>query len=185
LDQKCDNLAIFGIRKFSGKRQGDSMGAAPRYPRLGLLGWFVLCFAVAWVGSSITTPEIGSWYAGLAKPSWTPPNGVFGPVWSILYLCMAVSAWLVWRQNGFRGSANPWTAFGIQLVLNVGWSLCFFGLHKPGVAFLDIVLLWLAILMTIVLFWRRSTPAGILLLPYLLWVSFASVLNYAIWRMNG
>jgi benzodiazapine receptor len=156
----------------------------PKYPWLGLVGWIVLCFAVAGIGSAVTTPNIGHWYADLAKPSWRPPNWLFGPVWSILYLSMAIAAWLVWRQNGIVGSRVPLAAFGIQLVLNVGWSWCFFGLHSPGIAFLDIVFLWMAILVTIVLFWLKSTLAGILLLPYLIWVSFASVLNFAIWRLN-
>lgn len=97
----------------------------------------------------------------------------------------ALSAWLVWRQNGFRGASYLLAAFGIQLLLNLAWSWCFFGLHNPGIAFLDIIFLWLAIFVTVVLFWQHSTWAGILLLPYILWVSFAGALNFAVWRMNG
>ena len=98
---------------------------------------------------------------------------------------MAVAAWLVWRQDGVSGATLPLTLFGIQLVLNVLWSCIFFGLEKPGLAFLEVLLLWTAIAATMILFWQRSSAAGILLLPYLAWVSFASVLNFTIWRLNG
>jgi translocator protein len=161
------------------------MTTTAKHPWLGLIGWIAICFLAAGIGSAATTPNIASWYASLAKPSWTPPNWLFGPVWSILYGCMAVAAWLVWRQSGFAGSHASLGAFGIQLLANVCWSWCFFGLHGPGIAFWDIIFLWLAIAVTLILFWRCSIVAGALLLPYLAWVSFAGVLNFAIWRMNG
>ena len=148
---------------------------------LALVVLLILCFAVAGVGGLATAPSIPNWYAGLAKPSWTPPGWIFGPVWSVLYLSMAVAAWLVWRQAVAR-AAVPMTLFGIQLVFNAAWSWLFFGLHSPGAASVDIVLLWMAIAATTVVFWRRSTLAGILFVPYLIWVSFAAVLNFAIWR---
>ena len=158
------------------------MPSTPRKHILALVVLLILCFAVAGVGGLATAPSIPNWYAGLAKPSWTPPGWVFGPVWSVLYLSMAVAAWLVWR----RGDAVvPMMLFGIQLVFNAAWSWLFFGLHSPGAAFIDIVLLWMAIAATTVVFWRRSTLAGILFVPYLIWVSFAAVLNFAIWRLNG
>jgi translocator protein len=142
----------------------------------------ILCFAVAGIGGLATAPSIPNWYAGLAKPSWTPPGWIFGPVWSVLYLSMAVAAWLVWRRGN---TVAPMTLFGIQLVFNAAWSWLFFGLHNPGTALIDIVLLWMAIAATTVVLWRRSTLAGILFVPYLIWVSFAAVLNFAIWRLNG
>jgi benzodiazapine receptor len=157
----------------------------PSYPWIGLLVLVILCFAVASLGELATTPNIPNWYAGLAKPSWTPPDWVFGPVWSVLYLSMAIAAWLVWRQAGLAGAAASTALFGIQLLLNALWSWLFFGLHSPSAASVDIVLLWTAIAATTVAFWLRSTVAGILFLPYLVWVSFASVLNLAIWRLNG
>lgn len=157
----------------------------PRYPWVGLIVLLTLCFAVAGVGGFVTTPNIPNWYADLAKPSWTPPDWVFGPVWSMLYLSMAVAAWLVWRQAGLVSAAVPMALFGIQLLLNALWSWLFFGMHSPGAAAVDIVLLWMAIAATTVAFWRRSTLAGILFVPYLVWVSFASLLNLAIWRLNG
>lgn len=133
----------------------------------------------------LTTPSIGGWYATLAKPAWTPPNWVFGPVWSLLYLAMAVAAWLVWRQVGFPRAASALNLFGVQLVLNVCWSAIFFGAHRPGLAFAEIVVLWLAILATMVAFRSLSRPAAWLLAPYLAWVAFAATLNFSIWRLNA
>lgn len=143
-----------------------------------------VCFAAAGIGSMFTDPEIGGWYARIVKPSWTPPNWVFGPVWSTLYLMMAVAAWLVWREEGFAGAKLPLSLFAVQLVLNTLWSIFFFGMHRIGLALADIALLWSAILLTMLAFWRVTPWAGLLMLPYLLWVSYASALNYSIWRMN-
>ena len=147
----------------------------------GLVGWLVVSFAAAWIGSRFMP---GEWYASLAKPSWNPPSAVFAPVWSLLYASMGVAAWLVWRQAGFKEARTALGLFAAQLVLNALWSWLFFGLHRPGVAFVDIVALWLLILIVSVLFWRRSRTAGALMLPYLAWVGFASCLNFAIWRLN-
>jgi tryptophan-rich sensory protein len=150
-------------------------------------GFFVLvvvCFAAAVIGGLVTTPKIDNWYATLAKPSWNPPNWIFGPVWSALYLSMAISAWLIWWKGGVSGDRAPLTLFGIQLALNVLWSCLFFGLQSPGLAFFEVLLLWAAIAATMVTFWQRSIIAGILFLPYLTWVTFAGVLNFTIWRLN-
>ena len=149
---------------------------------LPLLILLIICFAVAGLGGLATTPNIPNWYAGLVKPSWTPPAWVFGPVWSVLYLSMAVAAWLVWRLGNAK---VPMTLFAVQLAFNAAWSWLFFGLHSPGAAFIDIVLLWAAIVATIYAFWRRSRLAGLLFVPYLAWVTFAAVLNFAIWRLNA
>ena len=136
-----------------------------KYPYLGLLVFLALCFAAAGIGGAVTTPKIATWYATLAKPTWNPPNWIFGPVWSALYFCMAVAAWLVWRQGGFSGARVPLALFGTQLVLNVLWSCIFFGLEMPGLAFVEVLLLWTAIAATMILFWQRSSAAGILFLP--------------------
>ena len=152
---------------------------------LGLGVSIAVCFAAAGLGSLFTDPEIGGWYARLIKPSWTPPNWVFGPVWSVLYLMMAIAAWLVWRQKGFTGAAFPLALFALQLTFNALWSILFFGLHRMGAALADILLLWGAILLTILAFWRVTPLAGYLLLPYLLWVTYASALNYSIWSLNS
>ena len=157
----------------------------PKNPRkdhwFSLLVLLILCFVVAGAGGMAATPNI-PWYAGLVKPSWTPPSWVFGPVWSALYLCMAVAAWLVWRQGNVAVSMM---LFGVQLAFNAAWSWLFFGLHSPRAAFVDIILLLAAIIATAVSFWRCSTVAGILFVPYLIWVSFVAVLNYAVWRLNS
>ena len=152
---------------------------------LGLIVFVTVCFVAAGIGGMVTAPNIPSWYAGLAKPSWNPPNWVFGPVWTALYLSMAVAAWLVWRQGGWAGAARPLIVFGAQLLLNVLWSCLFFGLHRPGLAFGEVLVLWALILVTMVLFWQRSRLAGVLFVPYLAWVTFASALNFAVWRLNA
>jgi benzodiazapine receptor len=138
--------------------------------------------AAGGIGSIVTVPAIDSWYARLAKPSWTPPGYLFGPVWTALYLAMAVAAWLVARKAGLASPPIRW--FVIQLVLNAAWSWLFFGLKRPVIAFVDIVLLWSAILATLIAFRPWSLTASLLLAPYLAWVSFAAALNLAIWRMN-
>ncbi len=148
---------------------------------LVLLGFVALCLALGVLGAEVTAPAIPSWYAGLAKPSFNPPNWIFAPVWTALYVLMAIAAWLVWR----RGNARvPLTLFALQLVLNSAWSLLFFGLHRVDLALIDIVLLAAAIVATALAFRRRSAIAALLLVPYLAWVSFATVLNFAIWRLN-
>lgn len=148
---------------------------------LALLGFVVLCLALGALGAAVTAPAIPTWYAALAKPSFNPPNWIFAPVWTTLYVIMAIAAWLVWR----RGDARiPLTLFAVQLVLNSAWSLIFFGLHRVDLALVDIVLLLTAIVATALSFRRRSAVAALLLVPYLAWVSFATVLNAAIWRLN-
>jgi benzodiazapine receptor len=152
---------------------------------IGLAAFILVCFAAAGVGGLVTTPNIPTWYASLAKPTWTPPDWVFGPVWSLLYLMMATSAWLVWRQTGLAGAKLSLGLFAVQLVLNSLWSVLFFGLQSPGAALVEIILLWVAILATMIVFWGRSRLAGGLLAPCLAWLSFAAVLNFAIWRLNA
>ena len=157
------------------------MAAIPKHPWLALVAFLAVTFSAAGIGGLATAPNIPTWYAGLAKPSWTPPDWLFGPVWTLLYLSMAVTAWLVWRNGG----RWPLVPFAVQLAFNAAWSWLFFGMHSPAFGFVDIVLLWAAIAATTIFFWRRSAVAGLLLLPYLVWVSFAAVLNLAIWRLNG
>ena len=148
---------------------------------LALLGWLALSFAAGFVGSRFTPSQ---WYQQLVKPSWTPPGAVFGPVWSVLYIMMGIAAWMVWRNGEFNRVVTPLTLFIVQLVLNALWSYFFFGTHRPALAYLDIVVLWVIIVLTMVTFWRVSPVAGGLLIPYLAWVTFASFLNLAIWRLN-
>jgi benzodiazapine receptor len=148
-----------------------------------LLVCIVVCLGAAGIGSLLTTPSLRPWYEGLSKPRWNPPNWLFGPVWTILYLAMAIAAWLVWRKAGV--TAAPMQLFLTQLVLNVAWSALFFRLRSPGLAFTEIVILWFAILATTIEFWRAVPAAGWLLLPYLIWVGYATALNFSIWRLNA
>lgn len=137
------------------------------------------------IGSVFTASSIASWYSGIMKPSINPPAWVFGPVWTTLYALMGIAAFLVWKKGLERGDVK--IALGIfagQLVLNTLWSVIFFGLHSPGGALVEIAFLWLAILATIIAFAKVSKPAAWLLAPYILWVSFAMYLNYAIWALN-
>jgi benzodiazapine receptor len=158
-------------------KSGRSTGAQ----LLGLAVFLLLTFCVATIASQFMP---GAWYQALSKPSWTPPGWVFGPVWTFLYASMAVAAWLVWKKKGWHGARAPLVAYFIQLLLNGLWSWFFFGQYWIGVALIDILALLAAIGVTLILFWRVKRVAGILFIPYLLWVAFASVLNFQIWRMN-
>ena len=148
-----------------------------------LVVFVLVCLAAGVVGAVFTADSVAGWYRTIAKPSWTPPDRVFGPVWTVLFILMGVAAWLVWRR-GWASCRGALGLFAAQLLLNVGWSLVFFGLRSPGWAFVEILCLWIAVLSTIALFWRHSRIAAVLLLPYLGWSTFAAILNLAIWRAN-
>lgn len=152
---------------------------------LGLFGFVVVCIGVSWIAAWATSTSVGSWYPTLSKPDFTPPDEAFAPVWLTLYILMALAGWRVWRKAGFAGAGGALSLFAIQLVLNLLWPVLFFGLQQIEWALLDIGLLWLAIAATAIAFWRTDAFAAVLLLPYLAWVSFAAVLNYEIWRLNG
>ena len=149
-----------------------------------LLGFVVLCLAVAAAGGAVTATSVGTWYAGLAKPAFNPPNWVFAPVWTALYLMMAFAGWRVWRQRRAREVRLALGAWALQLALNLGWSFVFFGARLIGAALAEIALLLAAILATAVLFWRIDRVAGALFVPYAAWVAFATALNAALWRLN-
>lgn len=148
---------------------------------LGLVAFLALTFGTAAIGSQFMP---GEWYERLAKPEWTPPNRVFGPVWTVLYALIALAGWLVWRERGIAGARVALALYLLQLALNAAWSWLFFGLERPGAALVEIAVLWCVILATALAFRRVRRLAAVLLLPYLLWVSFASALNFAIWRLN-
>lgn len=158
---------------------------SPAKQTIGLVVLLAVCLGAAALGSAATVPRIDDWYAALDKPSWTPPSWVFGPVWTVLYIAMAVAAWLVWRQRESHAVRVPLLLFAVQLALNMAWSWLFFGLMSPALGFADIVLLWIAIAATMAAFWQRSRVAGLLLVPYLAWVTFAAALNYSIWQLNA
>jgi benzodiazapine receptor len=145
----------------------------------------VLPQAIGGIGSIFTMTSVSTWYVGLNKPSFNPPNWIFGPVWTILYLMMGIALYLVWKQGIQRQNVKCAVGlFTVQLTLNLTWTFLFFYLKMPFVAFIEIVILWISILITIIAFVRISRPTGLLLVPYLLWVSFASVLNFFLWRLN-
>ncbi|MGN2243291.1 TspO/MBR family protein [Frateuria sp. GZRR33] len=155
----------------------------PSRPWLGLAGWWLLSFAAAAIGA-LASIQAAAFYGQLAQPSWAPPASVFGPVWTVLYALMGVAAWLVWREAGQPGRRVALVLFVVQLAFNALWSWLFFAWHLGGWAFADIVVLWLLLVATVVAFWRVRAIAGALLLPYLAWVSFATALNWAVWRLN-
>ena len=150
---------------------------------LGLVGWLVLSFAASAVGA-VASIQAGSFYAQLAQPVWAPPPWVFGPVWTVLYALMGIAAWLVWRCGGFRANRQALVLFLLQLAFNAAWSWLFFAWHLGVLSLADILVLWILIVATLVSFWRVRPLAGALLIPYLLWVSFAAALNYSLWQLN-
>jgi tryptophan-rich sensory protein len=149
---------------------------------VALAGFVAACFLAALTG--VWFPP-GPWYERLKKPWWRPPNWLFAPVWTVLYVMMAIAGWLIWRQVGFAGAGLTLAAYLLQLALNAAWTPLFFGLRRPDLGFFNIVLLWLSIVATIVLFAPISVAAALLLVPYLAWVMFAGALNFALWRLNA
>lgn len=152
---------------------------------LALSGFVVVCLAVAGAGGAVTAANVSTWYPTLVKPSFNPPNAVFGPVWTALYLLMAVAAWRVWRRRCNVATGRALSLWALQLALNLAWSFIFFGAHRIGYALIDITLLLIAILATAIAFWRIDRIASLLFVPYFAWVTFATVLNAALWRLNG
>lgn len=150
---------------------------------LGLLGWLALSFTAAGIGG-VASVSAGSFYAQLAPPPWAPPGWLFGPVWSVLYMLMGIAAWLVWKARGWRGARAALTLFVVQLAANALWTWLFFAWRQGAWAFAEIVLLWVLILATVVAFWRVRPLAGALLLPYLVWVGFASAVSFTLWQRN-
>lgn len=162
----------------------DDPSADPRRAaRRPMLLFILVTLAVGAFASVFTEPSIPTWYAGLIHPSFAPPNWLFAPVWTALYILMAVAAWRAWRVRGLKSPAL--IAYGLQLFLNFCWSAIFFSLHRMGAALIEIGTLWLALLVTTILFFRADKLSGLMLLPYLAWTAFAVALNYAFWALNG
>jgi tryptophan-rich sensory protein len=149
----------------------------------------IFCIAISelagGVGSLFTTSKIPTWYSTIIKPTFSPPNWIFGPVWTMLFLLMGIALYLVWQQGIHKNHVKVAAGlFALQLVLNIFWSIIFFGLQNPGGAFVEIIFLWAAILATIIAFYKVSKTAALLMVPYIMWVSFAAILNYYIWILN-
>ena len=150
---------------------------------LGLVGWLLLTFSAAALGA-LASVRADSFYLALVRPDWSPPVWLFGPVWTMLYLLMAVAAWRVWRDRGWREAQRGLLLYVVQLAANALWTWLFFVWHQGALAFIEILLLWSLILATLLAFWRRQRLAALLLLPYLAWVSFATVLSFTLWQLN-
>ncbi len=150
------------------------------------MSWSLVAFCVACYGAAMTGGIFrpGAWYRALNKPSWQPPDWLFAPVWMVLYGMIAVSGWFVWREAGWSGAAIALIIFAVQLVLNALWSALFFGLKRMDLALIDVAALWLSVAAMMVTFWPIHQGAALLLIPYLLWVSFAAFLNYTVLRLN-
>lgn len=146
----------------------------------------IICLFAGFIGSIFTAPSIPTWYTSLKKPFFTPPDWLFAPVWTALFVLMGISLFLVWRRGVKDHRVKPALAvFAVQLILNILWSVLFFGLRSPLAGLIDISILWIAILVTILSFMKISKTAGLLLIPYILWVSLAAALNFSIWRLNA
>jgi tryptophan-rich sensory protein len=160
----------------------DNEDVKAQHDRRILYAFLIGTLVVGLATSVFTEPNIAGWYARLAKPSFNPPNFVFAPVWTALYVAMAVAAWRAWRVEGVRSAAL--TLYFLQLTLNFLWSFVFFAQHQIAMALADVAGLWIAIVITAIAFFRADRIAGLLMLPYLAWVSFAALLNFEIWRLN-
>jgi translocator protein len=159
-----------------------SISSPARYR--ALIGFLGATFLAAAIGSAATFRSVQTWYPTLDKPTWTPPGSVFGPVWSVLYIAMAVAAWRAWRAQAGNAATVVLRGYGVQLVLNALWSVLFFGLQRPDLALFDIAALWIVLVMTLVRYWRVDRVAGVLWAAYVMWVSFAFALNAAVWHLN-
>ena len=150
---------------------------------IGLVGWLVVTGIAAFAGS-VASRRSEDFYGQLVQPSWAPPPEVFGPVWTVLYILMALAAWLVWRHGGFAHARTALSLYLVQLVVNALWSWLFFAWQMGAAALLDIALMWVLVVATMVAFWRHNRLAALLLVPYLAWISFAAMLNLRLWQMN-
>lgn len=150
---------------------------------LGLVMWLLITFAAAGIGA-VASANAGAFYGKLSQPEWAPPASLFGPVWTLLYILIAIAAWLVWKDAGFRGASLALSMMIVQLAANALWTWIFFAWHRGALAFVEIIVLWILIVITMILFWRVRPVAGVLFVPYLLWVTFASALTYSMWQRN-
>lgn len=152
-------------------------------PLLGLAGWLLITFTAAAIGG-VASANAGAFYGELVRPGWAPPAWVFGPVWTVLYVLMGTAAWMVWKERGFGGAWRALGLFLLQLAANALWTWLFFAWRQGLLAFVEILLLWGLVLATIVAFWRVRPVAGMLLVPYLVWVGYAAALTFEVWQRN-
>jgi len=155
-----------------------------RRDTVAFIAFLAPCLAVSAIGGGVTATSVGTWYQSLAKPPFNPPDWIFAPVWTVLFFMMAIAGWRVWRRDGLRKTRSALMLFACQLMLNLAWSILFFGFRLIGAALVEILVLLLAILATTVMFWQRDRVAGMLFVPYAGWVAFATALNAALWQLN-
>ena len=151
---------------------------------LALFAFIILCLAVSGAGGLITTTSVDTWYQALEKPPFNPPDWVFAPVWTALYILMGIAAWRVWRLRSLKATRAAFAVFGMQLCLNLAWSFLFFGLQRIDLALVEIVILLCAIAINTIMFWRIERLAGLLFVPYAAWVTYATILNASLWLLN-
>lgn len=151
---------------------------------VGLLAFIILCLAVSGVGGAITATSVDTWYQALEKPPFNPPDWLFAPVWTALYILMGIAAWRVWRLRSFEATPKALAVFAVQLSLNLAWSFLFFGLQRIDLALVEIVILLFAIITNTIMFWRVERLAGLLFVPYTAWVTYATILNASLWLLN-
>jgi translocator protein len=152
---------------------------------LGLFAFIVLCLIVSGGGGAITATSVDTWYQALEKPPFNPPDWLFAPVWTALYILMAIAAWRVWRVRSFDATRWAFAVFGLQLCLNLAWSFLFFGLQRIDLALIEIFFLLISIITNTILFWRIERLAGMMFVPYAVWVTYATVLNVSLWLLNA
>jgi translocator protein len=152
---------------------------------LGLFAFIILCLAVSGGGGAITATSVDTWYQALEKPPFNPPDWLFAPVWTALYILMGIAAWRIWRLRSLEPTRTAFAVFGVQLCLNLAWSFLFFGLQRVDLALLEIVILLIAIITNTIVFWRIERLAGLLFVPYAVWVTYATILNASLWLLNA
>jgi tryptophan-rich sensory protein len=167
-------------------QQTDQTPSANHRTRVfALIAFMVLCLIISAAGGAVTATSVGNWYADLQKPFFNPPNWLFGPVWTVIYFLIAISGWRVWLKRGFGPAKGAFAVYGAQLILNLMWSFAFFGAQSPLLGLINIFVLLALIIANILIFIRIDRLAGLLLLPYVAWVGFATLLNAAIWNLNS
>jgi tryptophan-rich sensory protein len=168
------------------RTKAEAISDRPKVSRdlVGFFAFIILCLAVSGIGGAITATSVDTWYQTLEKPPFNPPDWVFAPVWTAIYILMGIAAWLVWRRGSIQVTGKALAVFAFQLGLNLAWSFLFFGLHLIDLALVEIVILLFTIIINTIIFWRLNSLAGLLFVPYAAWVAFATVLNSSIWLIN-
>ena len=179
------SLRMARVRKINTSMEPTMIHSKSRRNLLGFLAFILLSIAVSGIGGAITATSVDTWYQVLEKPSFNPPDWVFAPVWTALYILMGIAAWRVWRLRSFKATRMALSIYAVQLCLNLVWSFLFFGLLRIDLALVEIVILLVAIITNTIMFWRVDRLASLLFVPYAAWVLYATILNASLWLLNG